>query len=358
MCVLLVFGASIGVTPAAQPEPLAELRAAQVLGWDIAALLAQGLAGSDAKRFPGLHAWLKDYRAAGGVPGKRLGSGTLPRLDPERLVTRNPNFWRAYFEMAPADSGAMLLHASLLLAAGEASRAAYILVIARQNPQIARETLQAMDNLLQHAQALIARGAQQVSAAAKQHDEGQPGAAGKQLRDALAAWPRNALAHYELALTLLAQQYADQGRPAPSRARLGIHSELAPAGATLAAFTDARLHDPLLIRAYVGNDRETANALIALGKKVRPLWEAIARDTQAETRDETLSDLAAALQDAGIHELAIALGQVVFGREGGYDDDDRKFIQASLRELAPSALDAVMKRIGSARPEFARIVLP
>lgn len=356
--VLLVFGASIGVSHAAQTEPLAELRAAQALGWDIAAVLAQGLASSDAKRFPDIHAWLKDYRAAGGTPGKRLGTGVVPRFDPDRLMTRNPNFWRAYFEMAPADSGAILLHASLLLAAGEASRATYVLVIARQNPEIARKKLQAMDNLLLRAQALIALGAQQVSAAAKHHDAGRPAAAAKQLRDVLAAWPRNALAHYELALALLAQQYADAGRSAPTRARLGIHSELAPAGPALAAFADARQHDPLLIRAYVGNDTTNAAALMALGKTVRPLWEVIARDTQAETRDEALGDLAGALQDAGVHELALALGQVVFGREGGYDDDDRKFIQASLRELAPDAVGPVMKRISVARPEFAHIVLP
>lgn len=357
LVLLLCVGAALPPARSAEPQQLPELRAAQRLGWDTAAVLAQGLASSDPKRFPGIHAWLKDYRAAGGTPGKR-GADGIPRLDVERLVTRNPNFWRAYFELAPGDGGTMLLHASMLLAAGEASRAAYMVVIARQTPEIANELLQAMDNLLLGSRNLIASGAQHVAVAVKLHESGQPALAAKQLREAINAWPGNALAHYELALALLAQQYVDAGRAPPARARLGIHSELAPGAAAVAAYANARRHDPLLIRAYQETDKAGANALLILGKTVRPRWETLARDTHAQARDDTLGDLAEAFQDIGVHDLALALGQVVFGRQGGYDDDDRKFIAANLRVLVPNATDAVIKGISAQRPEFARLVLP
>ena len=348
----------VSTAMAAGAEPFAELRSAQRMGWDTASILAQGMAGSDPRRFPGIHAWLKEYRAIGGVPGKRAATAVIPKFDVDRLVTRSPAFWRAYFEMAPADSGAMLLHAGLLLAAGEASRAAYVLLIARQNRDIGKEMLEGINAMLEHAQGVLQRGAQEVSEAVKLHDAGSPQAAATRLRTLLAEWPGNALAHYELALTMVAQQYADSGRKPPLRARLSIHSELSPSTAALSAYTRARSHDPLLIRAYQGNEGSGANVLMVLGKTVRPLWESIARDTQAETSDDTLNTLAGALHEAGIAELAVATIQVLVAREGGYDDDDRKFIAAVLRGLAPSAIDVVIKRLAQARPEFAKIVLP
>ncbi len=339
--------------------PVGELQDAQRAGWDTASLLTQGMAGADPRRFPGIHEWLKEYRAAGGTPGKRAASGAaVPRIDADRLVTRNPAFWRAYFEMAPGDPGTMLLHASLLMAGGEVSRAAYVLIVARQTPVIAKPMLEAMNGLLEHAQRVLHWSLQQTAQAGKLHDEGSPAQAIARLRTLLDAWPRNALAHYELALALTAQQYVAVGRKPPTRSALGLHSELEPSAEAKAAYARARTHDPLLIRAYQGDDAATAEALLVLGKTVRPLWDIVARDTQAETRDDVLRNLAGALRDAGLIELALSTAQVVAGREGGYDDEDRKAVAAALRVLAPAAVNPVLKRLAQPRPELARIVLP
>jgi len=343
---------------AATAPVLAPLQEAQRAGWDTASILAQGMASADPNRFPGIHAWLKDYRAAGGTLGKRSAGGALPKFDVDRLVVRNPAFWRAYFEMTPGDPGTMLLHGALLLAGGEASRAAYVLLIARQTVQIDKGLLEAINGLLLHAQRTINAGAQEVAEAAKLHDEGWPGAALTRLRTATDAWPANGLAHYEAALALLAQQYVARGRVAPTRSRLGIHTELAPSAETRAAYARARQHDPLMIRAYQGDEVGDADVLLVLGKTIRPLWDIIARDTQAETRDDVLRNLAAALRQAGLTELALALGQVIIGREGGYDDNDLKTVRAGLGAVAPAAADPVWKRLSQARPEFARIVMP
>jgi len=95
-----------------------------------------------------------------------------------------------------------------------------------------------------------------------------------------------------------------------------------------------------------------------LGKTVRPLWDVVARDTRGEMRDDVLRQLAVGLHEAGIPELALTVVTVVIGREGGYDDADRKFVADNLRALAPAAVDPVMKRLAQTPAQFVRFVLP
>jgi hypothetical protein len=352
---LLVAGAQAW---SATAEPFPELQAAQRAAWETVGILAQGMAGSDPGRFPGIHAWLKDYRSLGGSSGKPPQNAPLPKIDPQRHISRSPVFWRAYFEQAPGDAFTLLWHGALLLGSGEASRAAYVLLLARQSRDTEKPILEAIDGLLEHSQSVVQRGAQHVAEAVKLHDEGNPAAAAVRLRSLIAVWPANALAHYELALTSASRQYADAGRKPPPRARLSIHTDLPPSAEVLSEYARARAHDPLLIRAYQGNETPAGDALLVLGKTVRPLWDIIARDTQAETRDETLWQLADALHEAGIAELALTAAQVVIGREGSYDDADRKFIAANLKSLAPGAVDAVLKRLAQTPAQFIRFILP
>lgn len=339
-------------------QPFVELDAARRAGWDTVSILAHSMTVSDARRFPGIHAWLKEFRAAGGVPGKRPAGAPPPTVDASRLSVRSPVFWRAYFEMTPGDSGAMLLHAGLLLGAGEVSRAAYVLIAARQSPAIDKEMRNAVDTLLEFCQAALSRSAQEVAQAAKLHDAGSAVAAAARLREALGLWPANALAHYELGLALVAQQYTQAGRKPPPRARLSIHSDLAPSPAALEAYAKARAHDPLLIRAYQGGESQGGDVFFVLGKKVRPSWEQIARTTEPKIPNDELEKLANALAEAGIAELSLAVRQVLVGREGGYDDQDRKNVVAALRSLAPAAAEAVQARLATAKPEFIKIILP
>jgi hypothetical protein len=342
----------------ATTAPFPELQAAQRAAWDTVGILAHGMTGSDPRRFPAIHAWLKEYRALGGSIGKPPQNAPLPKLDPQRHVSRSVVFWRAYYEQAPGDAFTLLWHGALLLASGEASRAAYVLLLARQARDTEKPILEAIDGLLEHTQLVVQRGAQHVAEAAKLHDEGNPAAAAARLQALIAAWPANALAHYELALTAVSRQYVEAGRKPPPRGRLSIHTELPPSAEAASAYTRARAHDPLLIRAYQGNETPAGDVLLVLGKTVRPLWDIIARDTQAETRDETLWQLADALQDAGIFELSLTAGQVLVGREGSYDDGDRKFIAENLKGLAPGAVDPVLKRLAQTPSQFIRFVLP
>ena len=120
------------------------------------------------------------------------------------------------------------------------------------------------------------------------HEAGSPESAAGRLRELLAVWPANALGHYELALAMVAQQYAKAGRKAPTRARLSIHSELSPSRAALDAYAKARIHDPLMIRAYQGGEVKGGDVFMVLGKTVRPLWEALTRASEAKVDDPHL----------------------------------------------------------------------
>jgi len=71
-----------------------------------------------------------------------------------------------------------------------------------------------------------------------------------------------------------------------------------------------------------------------------------------------LRNLAAGLREARLSELALATAQVLIGREGGYDENDRKSVAADLRALAPAAVGPVLTRLSAPRLELARIVLP
>ena len=355
---LIIFLAVVASVRIAAAQPFVELDAARRAGWDTLNILAHSMSYSEAQRFPSVHAWLKEFRAAGGTPGKRTPGAPLPKFDASRMSTQNPLFWRAYFEITPGDSGAMLLHAGLLLTAGEISRAAYVLVVARQSPAIDREMRSAVDSLLQFCQAALGKGAHQVADAAKLHDKGSAAGAAARLRELLAVWPANALAHYELALALVAQQYVQAGRKPPPRARLGLYAEIAPSPAALDAYAKARAHDPLLIRAYQGNEAQGSDALLVLGKKIRPLWDELARETEAKVSNDDLETLANALQEVGIAELSLAVRQTLIGREKGYDDQDRKNIAQALKSFAPAAVDPVIARLSAKKPEFIRVILP
>ena len=186
-----------------------------------------------------------DFYAGVSRDGALIHLKCAPKLDAERHIARSPVFWRAYFEQAPGDGFTLLWHGALLLGSGEASRAAYVLLLARQAREIEKPIAEAIDGLLDHSQLVVQRGAQRVSEAAKLHDEGNPAQAAARLRTHLVAWPANALAHYELGLAIAARQYAEAGRKPPPRSRLSLHAELQPSAEVLSAYARARTHDPL-----------------------------------------------------------------------------------------------------------------
>jgi hypothetical protein len=137
-------GLSVLTSPCRAVQPpqgnFPELDRAKSFGWQLTILIVKKLEASNRGGFPGMQAWLQDFRKA----TKGINLQTAPnrwpvKIDADALMTRNPNFWRAYYEIAPADFGLMILQAGLLLAAGEVSRASHVVLIAGQAPGIPKD---------------------------------------------------------------------------------------------------------------------------------------------------------------------------------------------------------------------------
>lgn len=84
-----------------------------------------------AEQGPGIAALRRDVAEAL-VRMKREGRDRLGAEEIDRLTIRNPHFWDAWFEFDPRDSSLLMLHASLLMEAGELLRASLVLTIGVQ----------------------------------------------------------------------------------------------------------------------------------------------------------------------------------------------------------------------------------
>jgi hypothetical protein len=134
-----VLGGQLGAAAPEPPQTGRELQEARRIGWELAMEIVEAMEAGERRGFPGIEAWLKDaHKVAKGNGPKPLAEPWL-LLDGDALVTRNPHYWQAYYEIAPGDPGLALLHAGLLLASGEATRASQLVVIAKQQPGIPRE---------------------------------------------------------------------------------------------------------------------------------------------------------------------------------------------------------------------------
>jgi hypothetical protein len=147
-----------------------ELAAARREGWTIVTLVVQPLRAGNSKAFPGIAAWLKDFDAAAAQIDVKRPPEEWPSINVEKLVTHNPNFWQAYYEVAPADPGMLMLHAALLLSDGEATRASHLIIIARQRAGIPKPVEAALGALLSRSQRAGDQSNRLVVEGTKLHD--------------------------------------------------------------------------------------------------------------------------------------------------------------------------------------------
>ena len=100
--------------------------------------------------FPGVKALAGDLHAIAasasrGVPSVAIG----------RLVDHNPDFWSAYYEIAPGDPLMVMLHVGLLLSAGEVVRADRVATLAINFGRMELEYRKELVGLDAHAQIVI-----------------------------------------------------------------------------------------------------------------------------------------------------------------------------------------------------------
>jgi lipoprotein NlpI len=84
-----------------------------------------------AEQAPGVAALRRDIVEALATL-KREGRERLSVEEVDRVTIRNPHFWSAWFEFDPRDSSLLMLHASLLMEAGEFFRASMVLTVGVQ----------------------------------------------------------------------------------------------------------------------------------------------------------------------------------------------------------------------------------
>ncbi|HET6327256.1 MAG TPA: hypothetical protein VFG04_21420 [Planctomycetaceae bacterium] len=351
--------AVFGDTAPAQPVS-PELAAARRQGWTITTLLVTALRAGDNSAFPGINAWVKDFeRVATHIDAKRP-TEEWPSIDVDRLVTHNPNFWQAYYEVAPADPGLLMLHAALLLSDGEGTRASYLIVIAKQRADIPKEVQAALGRLLLHTQKAGEQSNRVVSEGTKLHDNKDYKGAIAKYREALTAWPQNGLAHYELGYSTYFQQLIAEGAPLPPPDSMQINAGKTPSPAVADEYARARRHDPFQLKAYQGDDQQVIRGFLALGEKGLPAWHQITAHINRPVDDAVLEQLADACQQSNNHDLALTIRQVLVARRGqGFAKSDFPFITVSLRSLAPgNQTERVLKRLAGAAIEVRQLIAP
>lgn len=311
-----------------------EWHTARQQGFQLVRFVVTALEKNDAKEFPGIAAWVADYQAAVKEIDPDVDPATWPALDVDALVTHNPRYWQAYFEVAPGDPGLAMLHGGLLHLGGESARGSYVAMAFQQRPGIPQPIDRALNVLIAQADLASKQANATVMQGIERFDQGQYDAALKLHEEALRLNPQFGFAHYEWALTARQRDWSKAGiKPAGKLAVNDKALTMSPAAA--AAFGRARRHDPFQWRAYQGDDPAVIDSFMALTKQGLPNFELLKKSRPDRLEDEPLIQLADGCQGSRNDELALVFRSAVIARRGRYTPADHPFIAQSLRRMAP-----------------------
>lgn len=321
--------------PAPSPEQVAEaLVAARRSGGLAVRQVLPRLREVDAEKFPGTRAWSEEVvRALEGTDFEAGAVETWKPLDIDRLVSANPRFWQAYYEIRPGDPALVLVHAGLLQASGNLVRAAELIHLARQNPRVDADFRRFFDMLLGPNQRALRLAYAEIQPAMKLYDAKKFDEAEQAIRALGRRWPQFGLAAYELGLTMMTRDRAQQGRN-DEAGQLIVDSDFKVRPEIVALFAFARRHDPFLWRAYQGEGPQVALALQAMVETAAPAMDEIRNAREATVSDERLTEFRGACQTANVHEMSLAATSVLVARRGSYSPEDFPFIRRSLTTLA------------------------
>jgi hypothetical protein len=84
-------------------NPAEKMHAARRFGWQLATLTIENLRAADPKEYPGIVAWLRDFDKATKGIDLKVAPNKWPAVDADALLTNNPSFWQAHYEIAPGD---------------------------------------------------------------------------------------------------------------------------------------------------------------------------------------------------------------------------------------------------------------
>ena len=336
-----------------------QLAAARHAGWLATQQVLPALEKNDAKTFPGIAAWTEDVRKAMKGIDAEADPSTWPAIDAGALVTKNANFWRAHYEVAPGDPALVLVHAGLLLLGSEPRRASYVLMVGLQRPGIPAPIQRLMRGLAAQADKALEASNEATLEGIRLFDEGKLAEALERHEAALELCPQNGFAHYEWGLTRRQQEWKAAGVEPAKQTGIAVNEGLPSSKDVAAAFARARKHDPFQWKAYQGNDKETIASLMVLLKKGMPNWEKLIKTQPQLVKDQVVLELAEGLQGARQDELALVARQIVVARRGRFAPEDHPFIALSLRRMAPGeAVELALERLAGDKIAFRQIIAP
>jgi lipoprotein NlpI len=317
-CASVPPAAAVPAAPAPD-ETAAVLGMVRQEGWQEVLDLLPALDEQPETDYPGVAALTRQLNAlAASTPG---GHG-VPAFALGRLVDHNPDFWRAYFEIAPGDPLTAMLHVGLLLAAGEAARADVLATLAIDFGRMNLDYRKELVRLDAYAQLLRQGGQPAATEGRRREGPSEFAALAVQAQAMLRTWPQNPAALADL----VRARWGLAGKPG----RLAPDS---PAGSSLAAL---RATDPFYVLPPEVAGPEPPAAAMA-----QRLWRQIDED-QAIGDDQVLTQFSAAAQAAGLDEIALTARSLLSGRNTGMAPLDEAFVRRSLERLVGAPAGAAI----------------
>lgn len=292
-----------------------EMLKARGTGATVVRLMQDYLTSADKDDFPGVHAWMTKEGAALQALNPEQPDNSWRKLNSDKLVHRNANFWQLFYEVAPGDPGLGLLHAGCLMVAGDADRAQTILRLSLHRQGLGEDIPGMIIGIAQHCQLFVSSSNAMVTEGIALHDAKDFEAALAKYDAALRLWPLNGWASYERGTTL--------------RLTLGGDSEV-----VVKAFAECRRSQPFQFPAWQGVVKEVPGMERML-IELPDLWKPSLKDIKFVMPTDDLRKMSEILQEAEVDDLALVTRQIYIARRGRYLAADHPFIARSLRRLVP-----------------------
>lgn len=292
-----------------------EMAEARVMGVTVVQLMQGNLQSRSETSFPGIHDWMLKEGKSFNELDKDKPDDSWRKLDSRKLAQHNANFWQMYYEVVPGDPGLAMLHAGVLLAAGDADRAQTVLRLTLHRGDLEEDTQKIIISIMQHCGAFMRPSHQMVNAGVQLHDKGDFAGALKQYDAALSLWPLNGWAAYERGTTLRIRDMDDTEQ-------------------VVKAFAQSREFQPFQFAAWQGTKKDIPGMEEML-IEMRELWEPSLKNINYVMKEEDLMKMSEILQLAEVDDLALVVRQICVVRRGRYAPEDHPFISKSLRRLAP-----------------------
>jgi len=283
-------------------------------------------------------------------PGNNvLSEQRWQEIDVDSLTLKNPNFWKAYYEVAPGQGVMEALYGGLLKAQGECTRSLQVSVIARlgRRPEgslASYHVTNAMGN-----QAVLSAANYRIGQGIELFEEEKFEQAAAAFKEILREWPQCGLASFELGLTIHHEKEQEAGRKVETQ-RLKKGDPRRPTQESYDLYATARKFDPMIRNAYQG---EASANLVMMAKIVLPAYRSLADFSNKSISGKQLAQFGAGSQAVGLHDYALFARQIHIASKNKFDPPDLEFIRKSLEAVIDiKSVDQIADRLSTSEVEM------